>query len=75
MKKGSETTVVLHDGGSFTFQEATIANLVRAYITFKTHPKQQKMVCPAGNSMIERQAMQNGSSSRIDHRGNEGCAC
>ncbi len=34
------TTIKLQDGRSFTFQEATIANLVRAYITLKTHPEQ-----------------------------------
>jgi allophanate hydrolase subunit 2 len=33
------TTIILHDGRSFTFQEATIANLVRAYITVKTDPR------------------------------------
>lgn len=32
------TTIVLMDGTEFTFQEATIANLVKAYITVKTHP-------------------------------------
>jgi hypothetical protein len=32
------TTIVLQDGREFTFQEATIANLVRAYINVKTHP-------------------------------------
>jgi hypothetical protein len=32
------TTIVFMDGAEFTFQEATIANLVRAYITVKTHP-------------------------------------
>jgi hypothetical protein len=32
------TTIVLLDGREFTFQEGTIANLVRAYITVKTHP-------------------------------------
>ncbi|MGE5173137.1 MAG: hypothetical protein ACM3MD_04845 [Betaproteobacteria bacterium] len=31
-------TIVLQDGREFTFQEATAANLVRAYITVKTHP-------------------------------------
>jgi hypothetical protein len=36
--KHLRTTIVLHDGREFTFQEATIANLVRAYITVKTHP-------------------------------------
>jgi hypothetical protein len=37
--KHLRTTITLHDGRSFTFQEATIANLVRAYITVKTHPQ------------------------------------
>jgi len=32
------TTIVLQDGRKFSFQEATIANLVRAYINIKTHP-------------------------------------
>jgi len=32
------TTFILQDGSEFTFQEATIASLVRAYITVKTHP-------------------------------------
>lgn len=32
------TTIILEDGSEFTFQEATVANLVRAYITVKTHP-------------------------------------
>jgi len=32
------TTLVLADGTTLVFQEATIANLVRAYITLKTHP-------------------------------------
>jgi allophanate hydrolase subunit 2 len=41
--KHLRTTVVLHDGRSFTFQEATIANLVRAYITVKTHPQRTKV--------------------------------
>jgi hypothetical protein len=38
------TTLILVDGMEFTFQEATIANLVRAYITVKTHPLKKKMV-------------------------------
>ena len=37
--KHLRTTIKLQDGRSLTFQEATIANLVRAYITLKTHPK------------------------------------
>lgn len=31
-------TIILENGSEFTFQEATIANLVRAYITVKPHP-------------------------------------
>lgn len=42
--KHLRTTIVLADGTSFTFQEATIANLVRAYITVLTHPVKQKVV-------------------------------
>lgn len=38
------TTMVLQDGTEFVFQEATIANLVRAYITVKTHPSKKKVV-------------------------------
>jgi hypothetical protein len=41
--KHVRTTIVLHDGRSLTFQEATIANLVRAYITVKTHPQRTKV--------------------------------
>ena len=37
--KHLRTTIMLQDGREFTFQEATIANLVRAYITVKTHPE------------------------------------
>jgi allophanate hydrolase subunit 2 len=33
------TTIVLQDGREITFQEATMANMVRAYITVKTHPE------------------------------------
>jgi hypothetical protein len=32
------TTIIFTDGTEITLQEATIANLVRAYITVKTHP-------------------------------------
>jgi hypothetical protein len=38
------TTLILRDGREVTFQEATIANLVRAYITVKTHPLKKKIV-------------------------------
>ncbi|MBI5665062.1 MAG: hypothetical protein HZC49_08280 [Nitrospirae bacterium] len=36
--KHIRTTIILRDGTEMTFQEATIANLVRAYISVKTHP-------------------------------------
>lgn len=32
------STVVLKDGSELIFQEATISNLIRAFITVKTHP-------------------------------------
>lgn len=38
------TTIILADGTSFTFQEATIANLVRAYLTVLTHPVKTRVV-------------------------------
>lgn len=41
--KHVRTTIVLQDGREFTFQEATVANLVRAYITVKTHPQLTKI--------------------------------
>ncbi|MDA8098401.1 MAG: hypothetical protein M0042_02095 [Nitrospiraceae bacterium] len=37
------TTIELHDGRTFTFQEATIANLVRAYVSVKTHPERTSL--------------------------------
>lgn len=33
------TTIKLRSGEELIFQEAAIANLVRAYISIKTHPK------------------------------------
>ncbi len=36
--KHLRTTIILNDGTEITFQEATIANLVRAYISVRTHP-------------------------------------
>jgi len=41
--KHVRTTIVLRDGQEITFQEATMANLVRAYISVKTHPQLTKM--------------------------------
>jgi hypothetical protein len=41
--KHLRTTILLHDGREFIFQEATIANLVRAYLTIKTHPQKTRI--------------------------------
>ena len=32
------TTIIFQDGTEWVLQEATIANLARAYVTVKTHP-------------------------------------
>ena len=42
--KHLRVTMIFHDGTEMTFQEATIANLVRAYITVKTHPEASKII-------------------------------
>lgn len=47
------TTVVLQNGTELIFQEAAIANLVRAYITVKTHPSRKKIVLK-GKKIEER---------------------
>ncbi len=47
------TTIMLHNGQTFTFQEAALANLVRAYITVKTHPK-NRMVRLSGRKLVDR---------------------
>lgn len=36
-------SLVLHDGSEMVFQEATVANLVRAYVSLKTHPRKKKL--------------------------------
>lgn len=46
-------TIILKDGTKMIFQEATIANLVRAYITVKTHPVIERVVL-RGESLLER---------------------
>jgi len=51
--KHLRTTIVLQDGTELVFQEATIANLVRAYITVKTHPMIKKVILK-GKKLIER---------------------
>ena len=42
--KHLRVSMTLYDGTEITFQEATVANLVRAYITVKTHPETNKII-------------------------------
>lgn len=49
------TTIVLADGTSLTFQEATIANLVRAYITVLTHPVKERVVLKGEHLSIRKE--------------------
>ena len=42
------TTVSLGDGTELVFQEATIANIVRAYVSIKTHPTTTRVVLQGG---------------------------
>ncbi|MCX7667517.1 MAG: hypothetical protein N2Z84_01095 [Atribacterota bacterium] len=42
--KHVRTTIFLSDGIELVFQEATMANLVRAYTTVKTHPLITKVI-------------------------------
>lgn len=51
--KHLRTTIVLQDGTELVFQEAAIANLVRAYINIKTHPTINKIVLK-GERLSER---------------------
>jgi hypothetical protein len=51
--KHLRTTIVFQDGTEFVFQEAMMANLVRAYITVKTHPVKNKVTLK-GRSLGER---------------------
>ncbi len=51
--KHLRTTIVLQDGTEFIFQEATIANLVRAYIMVKTYPVKRKVTLK-GKKLDER---------------------
>jgi hypothetical protein len=51
--KHLRTMMVLQDGTEFVLQEAAIANLVRAYITVKTHPVKRKVTLK-GKSLSER---------------------
>ncbi|MDI6728655.1 MAG: hypothetical protein QMD44_07000 [Thermodesulfovibrionales bacterium] len=51
--KHLRTTIILQDGTELIFQEATIANLVRAYSTVKTHPTIKKVILK-GKKLIDR---------------------
>jgi len=51
--KHLRTAIILQDGTEVVFQEATIANLVRAYIKVKTHPTTKKVKLK-GKKLIER---------------------
>ena len=51
--KHLRTTIVFQDGSEFVFQEATIANLVRAYIIVKTDPVKRKVTLK-GKSLSKR---------------------
>jgi hypothetical protein len=41
--KHIRTKITLQDDTELVFQEATIANLTRAYITVKTHPQKKSL--------------------------------
>jgi hypothetical protein len=47
------TTVSFADGSSLTFQEATVAAIVRAYLTVKTDPVRSRVVL-TGRKLAER---------------------
>lgn len=51
--KHLRTRLMLQDGSELVFQEATVANLVRAYITLKTHPVINRIVLK-GKRLEER---------------------
>lgn len=51
--KHMRTTIVLENGSELTFQEATIASIVRAYIGIKTHPR-TKSVRLIGKKLEDR---------------------
>jgi hypothetical protein len=49
------TTVTLADGSSITFQEATVAAIVRAYVAVKADPLRSRVVL-AGRRVESRKA-------------------
>lgn len=48
-------TLILADGTEVIVQEATLANLVRAYVTVKTHPARERVVLK-GRNLTTRKA-------------------
>lgn len=53
--KHVRTTLMFEDGRNVIFQEATIANLVRAFLTVKTHPLKNRVTL-IGKKIEERKA-------------------
>lgn len=51
------TTIRLHSGETLVLQEATVANLVRAYVAVKTHPQREQIVL-RGQELTEDQRKQ-----------------
>jgi hypothetical protein len=51
--KHIRTRIILQDGAEIILQEATVANIVRAYINIKTHPERQKVILK-GKKLKER---------------------
>ncbi len=47
------TTIYLQDGGEIVLQEATVANLVRAFVSIKSHPLKRKIILK-GRKVDER---------------------
>ncbi|KAF0143314.1 MAG: hypothetical protein FD156_2733 [Nitrospirae bacterium] len=47
------TTIKFQDGTELVFQEAAVANIVRAYIRVRTHPLTKKIVLK-GKTLAER---------------------
>jgi hypothetical protein len=42
------TSIILHDDSEITLLEATVANLVRAYMSVKTHPLATRVILRGG---------------------------
>ncbi|MGC8778674.1 MAG: hypothetical protein ACP5Q4_08345 [Candidatus Caldatribacteriaceae bacterium] len=53
--KHLRASVILTDGTRLIFQEATIANLVRAYIVIKTHPTHTRIVLTGQKVLVRKE--------------------